>query len=253
PLVPPDTIDPVVVLDFSGQVLTYHPPVIVASVSIFLNSLNVTMEVPSKDLEIHYTLDGSLPTQDSHRYTGPVQLAQSTMVKARSFYKGHPVSEVVEREFRKVEPRPSVSEKDLGQGLRYKYYEGEWDRLPEFEKLQPAASGISSELDLKMRRRDEKFALRFTGYLTVPEDNVYMFSLTSDDGSKFYIGDQLVIDNDGLHGSLEKQGYVALAKGAHPITITYFNKLGGKELDLRMGAVSERFHSLTQQEIMYKP
>jgi len=253
PRISPDTVDPVLVLEFSGKVLTYHPPEILTPAPFFISSLNVTLAVPSPELEIHYTLDGNTPTLDSPRYSHSIQLPESSTVKARSFYGGHPVSDVVEKEFKKVEPLPSVQEKGLVQGLRYEYYEGEWDWLPEFEQLQPVASGVSPAIDLKMRQREVKFGLRFQGYITVPEDNVYLFSLSSDDGSKFYIGNQFVIENDGLHSSLEKRGFVALAKGLHPVTITYFNKLGGHELDLRMAAMGEHLRSLSAQEISHKP
>ena len=253
PPVPPDTIDPVLVLDFKGGVLTYHPPKITAPAPIFLKSLDVTFEVPSKEIEMHYTLDGSIPTQYSPRYTEVVRITQSGTLKARSFCNGQPVSEVVEKEFGKAVPRPPVDDKDLVQGLRYEYYEGDWDRLPEFEKLKPVSRGVSSAIDLNGRQRDEKFGLRFTGYVTVPQDNVYLFSLTSDDGSRLFIGDQTVIDNDGLHASLEKRSFVALSKGSHPMTITYFNKLGGRELDLRMAAIGGSLRSLNAQEISHKP
>ena len=163
------------------------------------------------------------------------------------------MSDVVEKEFKKVEPMPSVEQKDLAEGLRYEYYEGDWDRLPDFEQLHPVAAGITPAVDLDKRQRDVKFGLRFQGFLAVPNDDVYVFSLSSDDGSRLCIGDQLVVDNDELHSSLEKQGFVALAKGLHPMTIIYFNKLGGKELNLRMMAIGASFHSLSPEEIRHRP
>jgi alpha-L-fucosidase len=253
PQVPPDTLDPIVVLEFSGKVLTYHPPEILTPAPFFTSSLNVTLAVPSPELEIHFTLNGNSPTQDSPTYSTPIRLAQSSIVKACSFYGGHPVSDVVEKEFKKVEPLPSVEEKDLVRGLRYKYYEGDWDRLPAFEQLHPMDAGVTPTIDLEKRKRDEKFGLQFQGYITVPEDNVYLFSLSSDDGSRLYIGDQLVVDNDELHASLERRGFVALAKGLHPMILAYFNKLGGKELNLRMTAIGGSLHTLSPEEISCKP
>ncbi len=78
---------------------------------------------------------------------------------------------------------------------------------------------------------------RYSGYLSVARDDVYEFSLTSDDGARLSIGRQLVVDNDGLHGSLEKRGRIALAAGAHPITVEYFNKTGGAVLDVTMAPI----------------
>jgi hypothetical protein len=39
-----------------------------------------------------------------------------------------------------------------------------------------------------------------------------------------------VVDNDGLHGMLEKSGIVSLAAGKHLIVVTYFEKDGGQGL-----------------------
>jgi len=248
----PDAIDPVVVLEFGSELLTYHPPSIQAPLPIFLKSLEVSMEVKSSELAIHYTLDGSLPEATSPLYTEPLILYTSAVVKAASFYKGRHVSEVVQKNFSKVEPRPALDVKDLAAGLAYDYYEGEWDSLPDFASLKPSAGGIAKAIDLKMRLRDEKFALRFTGYISVPEDNVYTLSLESDDGSRFYIAGELVVDNDGLHGSLEKQGYAPLSKGLHPITITYFNKLGDKGLTLGIAPAGGTVQPVATKDLKHK-
>ena len=72
----------------------------------------------------------------------------------------------------------------------------------------------------------------------MPEDNVYEFFTESDDGSRLYIGESLVVDNDGLHGAQEKRGVIALAAGLHPIRVAYFNKTGG--LDLKISYASKK-------------
>lgn len=43
----------------------------------------------------------------------------------------------------------------------------------------------------------------------------------------------LVVDNDGLHGVVEQSGSVRLSAGKHPIEITYFEKTGGQQLEVR--------------------
>jgi hypothetical protein len=54
----------------------------------------------------------------------------------------------------------------------------------------------------------------------------------SDDGSRLYIGDTLVVDNDGLHGMAEKSGVIALAAGRHPLTVTFFERTGSDGLEV---------------------
>ena len=80
--------------------------------------------------------------------------------------------------------------------------------------------------------RQEHFAVSFTGELRVPADGLYTLALRSDDGSRLYLHDELRIDNDGLHGSVEKLCRVGLSAGRHTIRVDYFNATGGQDLQL---------------------
>jgi hypothetical protein len=121
----------------------------------------------------------------------------------------------------------------LAKGLGVQYYEGTWDALPDFTALKPSATGIADQVDLSKRRRDEQYALRFTGYLDIPRDGIYHFHVTSDDGAKIYIGPDEVVTNDGCHGPQEASGEAALKAGKHPFTLVYFQNGGGATLELQ--------------------
>ena len=114
-------------------------------------------------------------------------------------------------------------------GLSYGYYEGLWAALPDFSTLTPLATGTAPLPDVTPRRRDDEFALRYTGYVQVPADGTYTFSTASDDGSRLFIGSALVVDNDGLHGLQEKSGTIGLKAGLHAITIAFFER-GGDQI-----------------------
>ena len=66
----------------------------------------------------------------------------------------------------------------------------------------------------------------------MPKDGIYTFTTGSDDGSKLWIGEQLVVDNDGLHAYHEAQGQVALQAGVHAIRVEYFDAGGSAYLRL---------------------
>jgi len=117
-------------------------------------------------------------------------------------------------------------------GLAYAYYEGEFDILLDFGVLEPVAEGRAKGFDRDVRQRTEHYALRFNGYIEVPRDGIYTFYLKSDDGARLYIGDRVVVDNDGVHGALEKSGVLALRAGLHPVTVTYFELTGGEALEV---------------------
>ena len=117
-------------------------------------------------------------------------------------------------------------------GLDYAYYEGTWNTLPDFATLTPIKTGTTPALDLAPRLRDDEFALRYTGYVTVPADGTYTFSTASDDGSQLFIGSTLVVNNDGLHGTQEKSGQIGLKAGTHALTVTFFERNGAQVLNV---------------------
>jgi HEAT repeat protein len=120
-------------------------------------------------------------------------------------------------------------------GVNYACYEGDWDRLPDFSKLKPNKTGKCAYFDLSVRTSDDQFGLKFTGFVRITEAGNYAFSTYSDDGSRLYIGDQVVVDNDGCHGGEEQIGKIQLNAGMHPITVVFFEKGGGEELEVRGG------------------
>jgi signal transduction histidine kinase len=73
-------------------------------------------------------------------------------------------------------------------GLDYCSYEAAAEVLPDFENLTAIKSGTVANFDLKVRSRDERSGLRFTGFLKVARDGLYTFYTKSDDGSQLYVG-----------------------------------------------------------------
>ena len=101
-------------------------------------------------------------------------------------------------------------------------------------KLKPQAGGIVPQivLNVPQRKEPDAFALRFTGMIQVPKTGKYTFFIASDDGSRLYIDNQLLINNDRLQGMNEMSASVDLAAGAHPIVVTYFDNGGGDGLEV---------------------
>jgi hypothetical protein len=118
-------------------------------------------------------------------------------------------------------------------GLDYKYYQGTWSLLPDFSTLTPVTTGNVKDLVLTPRLRDDNFGFSFTGFLDIPTDGVYRFYPYSDDGSKFYIGNTLVVNNDSLHGmDKEENGMIGLKAGKHAIKVDFFESAGGQDIVL---------------------
>ena len=99
--------------------------------------------------------------------------------------------------------------------------------------LEPVKEGVVTNFDISVREQDDGFAFRFTGYIRVLTAGDYIFYTASDDGSKLYIGDTVVVNNDGPHGVEEKSGIIGFRAGYHPITVTMFHGGGNEVLEVR--------------------
>ncbi len=137
-----------------------------------------------------------------------------------------------EQLFEKVAPLPAVEAAGVKSGVQYEFYTGDWDVLPDFAKIAPRKKGVLANFSFAPRDTTEHFGFRYSGLIKLPADGVYQFFTRSDDGSQLSIDGRLVVDNDALHGMLEKKGAVPLAAGLHRITVTFFEKTGGDGLEV---------------------
>lgn len=107
-------------------------------------------------------------------------------------------------------------------------------QLPDFNTLTPIGTLFTDKIDISPRSftdpfpgvpsdRFEWFGVRYQGPLTISEAGDYQFRTVSDDGSKIFIDDVLVVNHDGLHApSSSAQVTVNLNAGVHTIRVEYF-------------------------------
>ena len=106
------------------------------------------------------------------------------------------------------------------------------ESLPNFRRMQPIGSVYTTSLRISPRSfregfpgvtdRFEWFAIDYTGRFWVDEPGTYRFRLLSDDGSKLYIDNKLLIDNDGIHPPQKIEGGADFSRGVHSIRVSYF-------------------------------
>jgi len=105
-------------------------------------------------------------------------------------------------------------------------------KLPDFRKLTPIGAIYTTVLNVPpteftsgfpgVTGRFEWFAIDYTGRFWIEHPGAYRFSLLSDDGAKLYIDKHVVINNDGVHPPLVREGRLNLTTGVHRIRVTYF-------------------------------
>jgi alpha-L-fucosidase len=181
PDVAPNPINSVVVLDLVGNLDVNDPPMISAENDIFVDETNVSITSVRENIIIRYTLDGSMPSLKSLIVDGPIRLTNTARVSARVFREGKPVSGSIHAEYTKVVPNPDVKLNGIAQGLKYSYYEGSWDQLPDFNALKVVAAGVTSTFDIFLRKQSDYFGFQYEGFILLPEDGIYSFYTDSDD------------------------------------------------------------------------
>ena len=137
-------------------------------------------------------------------------------------------------------PSPQVMGYTHHPGLTYKYYNGSFDELPDFNTLTPVSTGIATSVNSgsSFRTQDDNYAVLWEGYIYIPVTGVYTFATISDEGSKVWIdvpysADAVpVVDADGIHTPSLIYGVIPLSKGYHRIAVAYFEKTGSESMDL---------------------
>jgi hypothetical protein len=120
----------------------------------------------------------------------------------------------------------------VAKGLQYEYYEGDWKKLPDLNALPALKTGTVPGFDLSVKNRPDGFAIRYSGYVDVPRDGVYTFSLASNDGSKLFIGTRELINNDSIHDLVEKSASIGLKAGKHALSVLFFDQKGVDQLQV---------------------
>lgn len=136
-------------------------------------------------------------------------------------------------------------------GVQIAYYQLDSSILPPLAALVPELTQAITTINYPFTwsnfagsGRALNVAAVYEGFLTVPSDNIYYFEVTSEDGSRFTIGDEVVIDNDGYHNRVALTGGRALRAGPHKFRLDYFAKDGGCALIVQVWS-----SSLTKQVV----
>ncbi len=203
------------------------------------DSVTLTLHTPLTGATIRYTLDGTDPTRTSAAYTTPIRVAvvdSGTRITARAFTREGRVSPPRSATYRRTTHREAdvLDPASLEAGLTYRYAEANVTRARAIDSLPVERTGVVTEVARRGDERPASYALHLSGWFRAPHDGMYTFALASDDGSTLELGGRLVVDNDGLHGTEEKQGMIALRAGLHPIVVRYFQAGGGAAFSLRM-------------------
>ena len=205
----------------------------------FVDQTRVELRAEPSNATIYYTLDGTPPGPYSTRYEKPFMLKDNATLRACALVSGFSAYEL-KRKFRRYEVLPDCDVGGLHAGLRYALYQGNWERMPYTGSLTAVEQGVCQTVELPRSAAGDHFAVVFEGLLRVHKTAAYTFSVSSDDGCNLLIDGRLVVNNDGLHGPIEKSGTIGLEAGLHSLWVEYFEATGDESLEVKMGIASEK-------------
>jgi len=241
----------VIAVEVPNEITVYHAPKIETDFSVFLDTLTFSTNCNIETAIVRYTTDGSTPVANS-----PASIELNVLVpksdfvlKAACFNGDEIASYISEMEFKKTDVVTASNIKNVNPGIRYNYYEKNWDKLPDYTTETPVKSGICDTPNTNIRNRDFSYGFLYNGYIDIPKTGIYQFCLTSDDGSLLSLSGNTIV-NDGIHGMETKILDIALGKGLHPIEIQYFQQGGGQGLEVLWK--SENNEALPVDKIYWK-
>ena len=199
----------------------------------FTDAVTLAFET-TEPAKIVYTTNGHEPKQNSSEYVEPLTFSKSTTLKIRSVLLSGKMSPVRTIQIEKQSFAPATERADdATPGLKAEYFKGQvrWmndllgkipDEIEQIDTPQNAKSSLKNRP--KMNEDNFKSAV-LTGYINIPEDDVYYFSTDAE----LWINDRLFISNEADNNGTARlfsrsDKSIALAKGYHLVKIV---ALGG--------------------------
>jgi hexosaminidase len=200
--------------------------------NVFTDVTELNPKKPLPDLILRYTTDCSIPTERSTELIKALIIKDNLKVQLAAFTKTGIRGDVYKMEYNKQPLAGAVKVANAQAGLQCAYYPGAY-KSAKLMTGKPAAVYTMQSVAVPEQATAPSFGLKYSGYLNIPEDGVYSFYLTCDDGGILKVGPLETVNNDGWHPPVEKGGQAALKKGLQPIALDFVEGGGGYTLKLK--------------------
>ena len=198
-------------------------------ITLFHDQVSVSLASATPGTRIYYTIDEG----EKEEYTGtPITLTRSATLRANAEKDGLDPSPTTTLIATKAEYAQAQVVSAVANGASWTLHAGAVESTDQIATLPIIQRGVCEQPSIEMRDREDLFALTFTGFIQIPETDVYEFRLTSDDGSVLQVHDRPIVLNDGSHAFVSATGKIALSRGLHPFTLLYWQGAEGKGLRL---------------------
>ncbi len=201
--------------------------------NVFTDKATLTVNSPIPGLALHYTTDGNIPTTKSTQLKAPLLITSNANIKLAAFTATGLRGDIYTLHYTKEAYHAPVATATTQPGLQCSYYKAFFKNTAALAGAKADSAFIAHNFVVPASVNAPSFALRYTGYINVPQTGIYSFYLTCDDGGVLTIAGKETVNNDGLHSAIQKSGQVALAKGKHALKLDFIEGGGGFTLQLK--------------------
>ncbi len=134
-----------------------------------------------------------------------------------------------------IESKYFFTDKDgMKPGVTVKYFNNNnLEGNPEVERTEDAINNFWSNNSPITGIKNEYFSIIYEGYLKFPKTGATVVNVTSDDGTRFYFEDKLVIDDRNDHGMETKSFTINIEKDKlYKYRIEYYENMGDAGIKL---------------------
>ena len=198
---------------------------------VFVDSILMNLSYSHPGIDVFYTLDGSIPTRESTKYTEPFFIKKAGQIKARA-YRGNVFNDLVTAEIEQQQYREAATITPENKGLKRWVIKNTFSNVDEIKLPVSAYWAKVDSIGMTEYAGQNNFAMFFSGYFNAETDGVYEFELKSDGGSQFYLGDEVIVDKSNSRGPFKKYAKVALKKGWHSVSVSYLPSKKPREISV---------------------
>jgi predicted alpha/beta superfamily hydrolase len=184
---------------------------------------------------IRYTLDGSEPTLTSPRisFENKFRLSNDAILTLKAFCAREEYNTTATGNFKIGAALTGIEQPNgvVSGGLRFAYYQGDWDAPPDVAGLKPDRAGRADrDLDVRALPADATFICILDGFLRIDAEAHYIFELGDPGHSKVFLGDLQIIGKHFNQAGGESC-IIPLRKGFHLLRVVYFHRKGEHNLE----------------------
>ena len=205
-------------------------PYISGNPCLYEGTFPVNIQCRTEGASIHYTLDGSEPTEASPLFEQLFEIDSDCIISSKAFKDGMDSSPLLRIHSYPAVYRKPVKLNNPRPGCNFTYHLGNFTCTADVLASRVVARGVMPIPTINDAPDEDHFGYIFSGFIDIPSDGIWEFFVSSDDGGVLEIDGTHVVDNDGSHSAYMATGMIPLLKGFHAFRLLYLEDYEGQSL-----------------------